>query len=290
MRHKKTALEKPPRREGFSWRYRKIKQQQKPTLWHCHEEYELALHRHFVGTAAVSHHETPVGHNHLMLIGPNLPHAVTSKDVEGQQCETHVVWFRESWIKQLMASCEELRNLTPLLERSKLCIEFSERTAEDVFQLLDDCPNTSPIDQLATFLQVLSVLAQDSQSKTLLPTALGQTNIDDAERAKIEKICDYLARNMAKSITLTDLGKAFHASDSSIQRLFADNFGESFSSYLKKLRLGHACSELQMTTKPIGLIAESVGYRNLSNFNRQFKQYKQLTPREYRGQFKRGAS
>ncbi|MEZ8028941.1 AraC family transcriptional regulator [Enterovibrio norvegicus] len=35
---------------------------------------------------------------------------------------------------------------------------------------------------------------------------------------------------------------------------------------------------------------ENVGYRNLSNFNRQFKQYKQLTPREYRAQFKRGAS
>ncbi|WP_332308852.1 helix-turn-helix transcriptional regulator [Enterovibrio coralii] len=91
-------------------------------------------------------------------------------------------------------------------------------------------------------------------------------------------------------MTLADLGRLFHASGSSIQRLFTDHFGESFSSYLKKLRLGHACSELQMTTKPIALIAENVGYRNLSNFNRQFKQYKQLTPREYRNlyQHKRG--
>ncbi|WP_232312658.1 AraC family ligand binding domain-containing protein [Enterovibrio coralii] len=198
MRQKKTALEKPPRRKGFSWRYRKIEQTQKPTLWHCHEEYELALHRHFVGTAAVAHHESPVRHNHMMLIGPNLPHAVTSQDIEGQACETHVVWFRESWIKQLMASCEELKDLNPLLERAKLCIEFSEETAEHVFQLLKDCTQTSPIEQLAVFLQVLAVLRQDSQSKTVLPTSSGQTKVDDAERAKIEKMCDYLANHMAE--------------------------------------------------------------------------------------------
>ncbi|SKA72829.1 helix-turn-helix transcriptional regulator [Enterovibrio nigricans] len=228
--------------------------------------------------------------HHMMLIGPNPPHAVTSQDVKIQQCETHIVWFREVWIKQLMASCEELKDLSALLERANLCIEFSEQTAEKVFQLLNDCTKTSPIDQLAVLLQVLSVLRQDSNSKTLLPTSSGKTKIDDVDRAKIEKICDYLARNMAEPITLSDLGRVFHASGSSIQRLFTDHFGESFSSYLKKLRLGHACSELQATTKPIALIAENVGYRNLSNFNRQFKQYKQLTPREYRGQYqlKRG--
>ncbi|WP_245907075.1 helix-turn-helix domain-containing protein [Photobacterium sanctipauli] len=56
------------------------------------------------------------------------------------------------------------------------------------------------------------------------------------------------------------------------------------------MRLNHAAELLQTTSQPINLIAESVGYRNQVNFNRQFKQYKQLTPSQYRKKYKVAAA
>ena len=52
--------------------------------------------------------------------------------------------------------------------------------------------------------------------------------------------------------------------------------------YTVQLRIGHACAMLMNTGKPISVIADEVGYRNLANFNRQFKAVKGQTPRQFR--------
>jgi len=52
-----------------------------------------------------------------------------------------------------------------------------------------------------------------------------------------------------------------------------------------QLRIGNACALLLNTGKPIALIAGQAGYRNLVNFNRQFKETKGQTPRQFRAAF-----
>jgi AraC-like DNA-binding protein len=39
------------------------------------------------------------------------------------------------------------------------------------------------------------------------------------------------------------------------------------------------------TQKPVSLIADGVGFRNLANFNRQFKALKRQTPRQFRAAY-----
>ncbi|GAM58198.1 transcriptional regulator, araC family [Vibrio ishigakensis] len=41
------VLERVPQRLGMSWRYRKIVEEKKSYGWHRHNEYEIAIHRHF---------------------------------------------------------------------------------------------------------------------------------------------------------------------------------------------------------------------------------------------------
>jgi AraC-like DNA-binding protein len=55
--------------------------------------------------------------------------------------------------------------------------------------------------------------------------------------------------------------------------------------YITRLRIGNACALLIHTEKSISLIADEVGYRNLANFNRQFKETKEQTPRQFRSAF-----
>ncbi|WP_139182696.1 helix-turn-helix domain-containing protein, partial [Vibrio cholerae] len=50
-------------------------------------------------------------------------------------------------------------------------------------------------------------------------------------------------------------------------------------------RIGKACELLASSALPIALIAERTGFGNLSNFNRQFKTLKTMTPREFRQRF-----
>jgi len=59
--------------------------------------------------------------------------------------------------------------------------------------------------------------------------------------------------------------------------------------YLTRIRVGDACARLASTDQPIACIAEAVSYGTLANFNRQFKRLTSLTPRDYRGNFRRGS-
>lgn len=59
----------------------------------------------------------------------------------------------------------------------------------------------------------------------------------------------------------------------------------SFSEHLKQFRIGKACELLASSSLPIALVAEKTGFSNLSNFNRQFKAIKAMTPKMFRNQF-----
>ena len=57
------------------------------------------------------------------------------------------------------------------------------------------------------------------------------------------------------------------------------------SDYLGRLRIGRACMWLVETDRPISVIAAEAGFSNLSNFNRQFRSARQMTPKEFRGYY-----
>ena len=68
----------------------------------------------------------------------------------------------------------------------------------------------------------------------------------------------------------------------SFSRFFRQITGRRFSDYLREMRVGEACDLLQNTELPITDICFSVGFNNISWFNRCFMESKKVTPREYR--------
>lgn len=283
----KPVFETVVKRTGFSWRYRILKQDEKRFEWHYHEEYEIALHRNMQGTAYIGSSRLPIEHDQLVLIGSKLPHTFTALPAKGhKQCETHVIFFSASWIENLMYHCPEMRVIKPLLSRAKQAVLFSTQTSQEVIRLLENLCEQTALNQLAIFFQILSCLAKDVGARNLLSWQKNQSvNIEPDEKDKVLALMEYISEHYHEEITIETLARHTNLSVSSIQRLFRLHIGESYSDYLKKLRLGQASELLQKTSTPISLIAERVGYRNLSNFNRQFKAYRGQSPREYRRTF-----
>jgi AraC-like DNA-binding protein len=71
-------------------------------------------------------------------------------------------------------------------------------------------------------------------------------------------------------------------SDSTFSRYFKAASGQTFTDMVMQLPLTRACRLLRRTTDSVADIATSVGYQNLSNFNRQFLRAYGMTPRQYR--------
>ncbi|MEZ9518636.1 AraC family transcriptional regulator [Vibrio splendidus] len=284
----KGYLEKVPQRVGMSWRYKKIVENSKSYGWHRHEEYEIAIHRHFVGHSFIGHHQSDVFHNHMILVGPDLPHAIYSDESADDQrvCETHVVWFRKDWIEPLIDSCRELEPLRALLEDSKKGLQFSSATAEKATELLDRVMEKAPHQQLLTLFSLFSVLLDDQEVVQLI-NPIFKAGEGDEISDKLDKVEAFLMNHFIQDISVNDLASHLYISESSVRRLFQKHYKESFSQRLKKIRLNVACDLLINTSLPVSLILEKVGYDNQANFNRQFKSYKQVTPTQYRIAMKR---
>ncbi|WP_318509736.1 AraC family transcriptional regulator [Photobacterium leiognathi] len=286
----KAILEKVPQRIGCSWRLKKIREHKKAFTWHYHnKEFELLIHRNFRSHCHIGHFQGQLSKNCMILIAPNVPHAIEAiPDNNIDRYETFVLWFKQDWIANMMFSCQELRKIESLLKRAEKGLLFSHKTAEYVAEIIEsvDESDFDPINLLAKFILIVEVLCQDKESKTLLSYNRDQKGNDQTNREKIERLCAFIDQNYHQPLTLEDAANCICTSESSIHRLFEQHFNESFTQYLKKLRLNHAAENLVSTADPISHIAEQVGYRNQANFNRQFKQYKGMTPREYRQHYK----
>ncbi len=286
----RVKFEKIPQRSGLSWRHFIKEDCRGFCQWHYHNEFELVLHRYTEGTGYVGHYQGELGHNTLWLIAPNTPHSFNCVPCDDEHPPArHSLWLKRDWLANMMFSCLELRKLESVFKRAEKGIGLSTESGEQAYQLLKDLTKHSHINQLAILLQILGLIADDKQTTTLLSFS-NQSQRDTNtkykyDRAKIEKLSQFIEDHYHQPITLADLALQLNTSESSVHRIFEAHFYESFSQYLKKIRLNHAAELLISTDLPISLVAEKVGYHNQANFNRLFKGYKKTTPRQYRCQF-----
>jgi AraC-like DNA-binding protein len=96
-------------------------------------------------------------------------------------------------------------------------------------------------------------------------------------------VMSYIA-DASGDVKMTETAAMVGMSESAFSRYFARTAGQSFSETVRKMRMAQARQLLEHTDRPIASIASKIGYQNLSNFNRQFRQLHRLTPTQFRRQ------
>jgi len=87
---------------------------------------------------------------------------------------------------------------------------------------------------------------------------------------------------LRRELPLAELARAVYLSPSRFQHLFKAETGTTPAHYLRKLRLEHAKGLLETSLLGIKQIMHSVGLKDRSHFEREFKKLYGLTPRQYR--------
>ncbi len=106
------------------------------------------------------------------------------------------------------------------------------------------------------------------------------------------EIIEYIQQNYTQKIEVNELARMYYTTASHIARTFKKHMGMGVISYLHEVRIQKAISLMQNTDTGIKEIAETVGYENINNFYKYFKQMTGCTPaayREKRGEVKSGA-
>lgn len=94
--------------------------------------------------------------------------------------------------------------------------------------------------------------------------------------------CMYISQHCTEKLTLEGLAEYCGYSKYHFARAFKSYTGISFYDFLLRQRMMHCEKMLGDVSLPITEVAFRCGFGSIASFNRVFKQYKQITPSEYR--------
>jgi AraC-like DNA-binding protein len=256
-----------------------------PFKWHYNSEYELTLTLNSRGLRFVGDSMAEYGDGDLVLIGPRIPHTWHSSGDcgNGPIHQALVLWFSETFVQSLIVAHVELRPVQRLLESAGRAIAFSEPVRKRVRPMICAMLEQTAEDRLPALLQVLLLLARDAGAVPL--SSVGGSVLPCQTEDRIGRVLTTLHARYREEISVEQLCKLGGLGRSSLHRLFKQHTGMTTSEYVTRLRIGNACALLTQGQQPVSWIADTVGYRNLANFNRQFKQLKKMTPRTFRRRF-----
>ncbi|KAA0965596.1 response regulator transcription factor [Sporosarcina sp. ANT_H38] len=112
-----------------------------------------------------------------------------------------------------------------------------------------------------------------------------ELTLTNPNQNNMKKLLDYINENYAESLNLTDMGKKFHYNPSYLSNYFSENNNQSFSEYLKQVRIEKSIELLQKEEVSIAKISMLVGYSDHSYFCRVFKSSIGVSPSSYRRQY-----
>jgi AraC-like DNA-binding protein len=117
-------------------------------------------------------------------------------------------------------------------------------------------------------LSFTTVIRQMMPEEIMKPFVISLSSSDEPA---FQRILEYVHENFATNISIHDLAKMEHYSIRTLQRLFVQQAGLSFSSYLKTTRILKAIELLSVAEKSISEVAWEVGYNSIPTFSNTFK-------------------
>lgn len=256
--------------------------------WHNHPEYELVLITKGRGRRSIGDHIDRFEPGDLAFIGPYVPHEYVCdedcyKNPKNLQSECVVIQFDHTFLGEQFFLLPENKPLLKILSDAKHGLKFKKDYGKKIAVIMLQMKSMNDTGRLYALFTIFDQLTNKIKYE-LLSTPQFVTTFLSEENKVMNKVVQYLMQNFQNNIRVSDLLKIAHMSNSSFCNLFKATYRMTFKDYLLKIRIGYACRQLMENTKSISEIAYKSGFENLSNFNRQFKKIKNLTPKEYGSQ------
>ena len=271
----------PPPSESFVWR---CDDYPLPwTVWNNHPECEIHFIRNASGTCYVGDYIGPFHAGDLYLVGRNLPHNWVTPLPPGHVIEQRdvVIQFDQDRLLGAADVLPELGRTARLLQKAQRGLSFQGQALRDGVALVEAIGEAAGLDRLSLFFQLLHVLGTTRDYRVLSSEGF-RPNLDVAANRILREVLQHIAAHLDEEIRISDMAEMAGMTESSFSRFFKRTTGNTFTRHVSELRTGKACELLANSNMAVTEICHEVGYYNISNFNRAFRDLRGMTPSRYR--------
>ena len=195
------------------------------------------------------------------------------------KAEAVSVHFKENFLGTSFLELPEMKSLSQLFKKAEQGIQF-KNVPKKLRQEIEALTTSSDFYKTHQFIYILYKLSIHKNFKLLASS--GYINSLQKEDSTISnQVIAYIFKNFNQEINLSSVAQIANMNTSAFSRSFKRVHRKTFSKYINEIRIGYACKLLQENQLNIASIAYESGFNNLSNFNRQFKNMKNISPSIY---------
>ena len=254
---------------------------------YTHDITEISLISSGNGVHRVLNQAIPCTVGDIYITDANIPHGFFAADAE-EKLTVCRIWFDPAdWFDGDIASRESERFCHGVFSDGALTsyAMLTEKAQSEIHGYIESIQHEISAkeseweDAVRSYLAILLITVSRYVGNTIknIPTAKPKEwgPVSTAILAVNESFGD-------NSFTLEAIADSLYISQSHLSRLFKRFTGETFTEYLKNVRLTHACRLLRDTDLTVDEIAGQCGLRDIPSFYRAFNAYKGMTPSQYR--------
>jgi AraC-like DNA-binding protein len=253
--------------------------------WHHHPEYELVLILDGKGKRMIGDHIDRFEPKDLILLGSFLPHEYTcdseyTDHPDGFRGRAVVYQFYGDFLGQQFFEIPENRNIKRLLDESYRGVRFYGKTSDKLFSIMENSYTLDGPERLYTLFSIFRIMGQSTEYDLLSSPGFMKPFHYQGEDP-VQKAVEYIVQHFQEEVSMKDMLAITNMSNSAFCNAFKKTCRMTFKEYLLNVRIGYACRLLTDETLNISQIAYNCGFENLSNFNRQFKKIRNITPSQF---------
>ncbi len=260
---------------------------------HYHPEYQITFIIKGSGTFFIADRFERFSDGDIFILGPNIAHVFKSDDEyyasqDLEQCEYLSIYFEENSFGDGFFNIPENAELLQLLNQAQRGLKIIPSECELVLPDLAQFNSTKGAKSLSQFLLLLDSIAQLKEEHKHLLVSLGYLNqsVEQSDQ-KMNMVFNYVLQNFTKDIKLEEIAGVACMSSNAFCRFFKQRTRKSLFEFITELRIGYACKLILQKEFFINEVAYKSGFKNISNFNRQFKKITGKSPSEYHSHFKK---
>jgi len=257
--------------------------------WHYHPEIELIHFHKGSGTQFVGDSIKRFGPGDVVLVGSNLPHYwkydenVLYATTDAQPYSTVIHFYPDFWGDRFL-NLPENKAIKTILDNAKRGIQIIGSKQQLIGRLMNEMVHSEGPKRIILLMEALMEISYCAKAKQLASMGF-RYNFDEADKDRINLICDYSFAHFKNKILLEEIATIANLSPNAFCRYFKSKTRKTYSQFINEIRVGNACKLLIEDKINVKQICYESGFNNFSSFHTVFKTITHKTPLAYKQEF-----
>jgi len=247
---------------------------------HQHEEIQICHILRGEGTLVIGDSISPYKKGDTIVIGSFIPHVFKS-DVEASSVsKMRSLFFTKESFGADFFNLETFQEFRSFFEESSYGFKlFAPK--ENILGLFAKIHKATKLQRFILFLELLKILSHTEYQR--LTSFVYDKKYSPVEGKRMTDVLEYTFENYNKDVSLDAVAQVAAMTKNSFCKYFKKVTNKTYFEFLKEIRVEYACKLIRKhNDMKIFEIAYLCGFKNISNFNKQFKTVTTLSPSAFK--------